>query len=54
MPAHPDADLHPEASGAAKVLVDKHRAEQPLKLYSGWFCPWVLQSLKAVPRRNTD
>jgi hypothetical protein len=39
MPAHPDSNLHPEATGAAKALVEKHRAEQPLKLYAGWFCP---------------
>lgn len=41
MPAHPDSNLYPEASGLAKVLVDQHRAEQPLKLYAGWFCPYV-------------
>ncbi|CRL27877.1 Glutathione S-transferase, N-terminal [Penicillium camemberti] len=40
MPAHPDSNLYPEASGPAKVLVDQHRAEQPLKLYAGWFCPY--------------
>lgn len=39
MPAHPDANLHPEATGAAKALAEKHSAEQPLKLYAGWFCP---------------
>lgn len=37
----PDADLHPEATGPAKALVEKHSAEQPLKLYAGWFCPFV-------------
>lgn len=41
MPAHPDSDIYPKASGPAKVLVDKHSAEQPLKLYAGWFCPYV-------------
>lgn len=41
MSAHPDSNLYPEASGPAKALVDKHRAEQPLKLYAGWFCPYV-------------
>lgn len=39
MPAHPDSNLHPEATGLAKATVEKHRAEQPLKLYAGWFCP---------------
>ncbi|KAJ5090334.1 hypothetical protein N7532_009018 [Penicillium argentinense] len=41
MPAHPDSDIYPQASGPAKALVDQHRAEQPLKLYAGWFCPFV-------------
>ncbi|KAJ5833086.1 Glutathione S-transferase/chloride channel C-terminal [Penicillium riverlandense] len=30
--SHPDSNLHPEATGPAKALVDRHRAEQPLKL----------------------
>lgn len=46
MPSHPDADLYPEASGAAKLLVDNHQAETPLKLYSGWFCPFVTLALQ--------
>lgn len=37
----PDANIHPTATGRAKELVDKHSKEQPLKLYSGWFCPYV-------------
>jgi glutathione S-transferase len=41
MPAHPDAQLHPVATGLAKGLVDQHQADQPLKLYAGWFCPYV-------------
>ncbi|KAK8035841.1 hypothetical protein PG991_001914 [Apiospora marii] len=36
----PDADLHPVATGLAKETVDKHAAEQPLKLFAGWFCPF--------------
>lgn len=44
MPAHPDSDIYPEATGPAKVLVDKHSAKQPLKLYAGWFCPCVYPS----------
>ncbi|PWY91276.1 hypothetical protein BO70DRAFT_358733, partial [Aspergillus heteromorphus CBS 117.55] len=38
--AIPDASIHPEATGPAKALVAKHQAEQPLKLYAGWFCPF--------------
>ncbi|KAF2728435.1 putative glutathione-S-transferase theta, GST [Polyplosphaeria fusca] len=38
---HPDADLHPEATGLASTTVKAHSAEHDLKLYSGWFCPFV-------------
>ncbi|KAJ5216925.1 hypothetical protein N7468_009933 [Penicillium chermesinum] len=52
MPAHPDADLHPEATGAAKSLVDQHQAEQPLKLYAGWFCPFVQRVWLALEEKQ--
>ncbi|KAJ4300776.1 hypothetical protein N0V90_002864 [Kalmusia sp. IMI 367209] len=38
---HPDADLHPEATGPASRTVKAHEADYRLKLYSGWFCPFV-------------
>ena len=38
----PDADLYETASGPAKALADHHQAEQPLKLFAGWFCPFGL------------
>ncbi|KAG0157908.1 hypothetical protein PDIDSM_5420 [Penicillium digitatum] len=44
MPAQSDSSLYHEASGPAKALVDRHRAEQPLKLYAGWFCPFGMHS----------
>jgi len=40
--SHPDADLYPRATGAAAKVVAAHTTEEPLKLYSGWFCPYVL------------
>ncbi|CAO2656167.1 Nn.00g049700.m01.CDS01 [Neocucurbitaria sp. VM-36] len=51
---HPDADLHPEATGLAAKIVKAHEAEQPLKLYSGWFCPfvqrvWIALEEKGIP-----
>jgi len=51
---HPDADLHPTATGLAKQTVDAHTAEQPLKLYAGWFCPfvqraWLVLEEKGIP-----
>ncbi|QIX00375.1 hypothetical protein AMS68_005892 [Peltaster fructicola] len=52
--SHPDADLHPEATGPAAHIVKSHQAEQPLKLYSGWFCPfvqrvWAVLEEKQIP-----
>ncbi|KAF2219414.1 glutathione transferase omega-1 [Elsinoe ampelina] len=50
----PDADLHPVATGLAKKIVDEHQAEQDLKLYAGWFCPfvqrtWTVLEEKGIP-----
>ncbi|KAI1456033.1 putative glutathione-S-transferase theta, GST [Annulohypoxylon moriforme] len=50
----PDADLHPVATGPAKKTVDEHSAEQPLKLFAGWFCPfvqrvWITLEEKGIP-----
>jgi glutathione S-transferase len=52
--AHPDADLHPTATGPAAKTVEAHSAETPLKLYSGWFCPfvqrvWLVLQEKQIP-----
>jgi len=50
----PDASLHPEATGYAKETVDAHSKDEPLKFYSGWFCPfvqrvWVMLEEKQIP-----
>ncbi|PKX88223.1 glutathione S-transferase family protein, partial [Aspergillus novofumigatus IBT 16806] len=52
MPSVPDAELYPEASGPAKALVDRHQAEQPLKLYAGGFVlqrVWLALEEKQIP-----
>ena len=43
--SHPDADNHPEATGDAAKWFSQHTSEQPLKLYSAWFCPSVIPFL---------
>ncbi|KAK7941306.1 uncharacterized protein PG986_013693 [Apiospora aurea] len=48
----PDADLHPVATGLAKETVDKHAAEQPLKLFAGWFCPFVQRVWLALEEKE--
>ncbi|KAH8590485.1 putative glutathione-S-transferase theta, GST [Bisporella sp. PMI_857] len=50
--SHPDADLHPVATGLAKDTVDKHAAEQPLKLFAGWFCPFVQRVWLALEEKG--
>lgn len=39
MPLPLDTDLHREATGPAKIVVNKHSEPQPQKLYAGWFYP---------------
>ncbi|CAK4023125.1 glutathione transferase omega-1 [Lecanosticta acicola] len=52
MGSHPDADLHPVATGPAKAIVDAHQADQPLKLYSGWFCPFVQRAWTVLEEKK--
>jgi len=42
---HPDSKLFPHATGAAAKMVEEHQKEESLKLYSGWFCPFVQRVL---------
>lgn len=54
MGSHPDSDLHATATGPAARLVAAHKDDQPLKLYSGWFCPfvqrvWTVLEEKQIP-----
>ncbi|KAJ6443240.1 glutathione-S-transferase theta, GST [Purpureocillium lavendulum] len=39
-----DTSLPPETTGAAAELAASHAADHPLKLYGGWFCPFVQRS----------
>ncbi|RAL11408.1 uncharacterized protein BO97DRAFT_347316 [Aspergillus homomorphus CBS 101889] len=48
----PDADIHPSATGPAQALVAKHQAEQPLKFYAGWFCPFVQRVWLALEEKR--
>ncbi|KAF2096896.1 putative glutathione-S-transferase theta, GST [Rhizodiscina lignyota] len=50
----PDAEFYPHASAEAKKTVDAHQGDAPLKLYSGWFCPfvqrvWLVLEEKHIP-----
>ncbi|KAF2197410.1 glutathione transferase omega-1 [Delitschia confertaspora ATCC 74209] len=49
---HPDSNLHPESTGLAAATVKAHSADQPLKLYSGWFCPFVQRVWIALEEKH--
>ncbi|KAK5996938.1 Glutathione S-transferase omega-1 [Cladobotryum mycophilum] len=42
--ANVDTSLQSAPTGAAAQLAARHAEEHPLKLYSGWFCPFVQRS----------
>ncbi|TFB04809.1 FAM50-like protein [Trichoderma ghanense] len=49
-----DTSIHSAPSGAAAQLAARHADEQPLKLYAGWFCPfvqraWITLEEKKIP-----
>lgn len=51
---HPDSHLHPHATGPAAATVAAHSSPADLKLYSGWFCPfvqrvWAVLQEKSIP-----
>lgn len=49
-----DTSIPDRATGRAAELVKAHATEHPLKLYSGWFCPfvqraWMVLEEKRIP-----
>jgi glutathione S-transferase len=45
--------------GAAARLASSHAADHPLKLYGGWFCPfvqraWIVLAEKAIPHQYVE
>lgn len=56
---HPDADIHPVATGPAHNIVENHQKSAPHILYSGWFCPfvqrsWITLEEKEVPYQYVE
>jgi len=51
---HPDSKLHPHATGLAAGLVLKHQKPAPLKLYAGWFCPFVQRVWMVLEVKKLD
>jgi len=58
--ASPDLSLsHPSPSGAAFELAQAHSSPEPLKLYGGWFCPfvqraWIVLVEKEIPHQYIE
>ncbi|KAI1760185.1 glutathione S-transferase [Hypoxylon sp. FL1150] len=60
MPASVDtSELPARPTGAAADLAAAHAAEHPLKLYGGWFCPfvqraWIVLRERRVPHQYVE
>ncbi|KAK7424836.1 hypothetical protein QQZ08_008466 [Neonectria magnoliae] len=57
--AHIDTSLPPETTGAAADLAAQHSDDHPLKLYGGWFCPfvqrsWITLCEKKIPHQYVE
>ncbi|KAL9110911.1 MAG: hypothetical protein Q9227_004526 [Pyrenula ochraceoflavens] len=54
--SHPDASLHPHATGLAAKLVSAHSSPSPSPgiptLYSGWFCPFVQRAWLTLEEKH--
>ncbi|KAH7473579.1 hypothetical protein FOMA001_g12301 [Fusarium oxysporum f. sp. matthiolae] len=54
-----DTSLPPEPTGAAAKFAAQHAEEHPLKLYGGWFCPfvqrtWITVHEKKIPHQYVE
>lgn len=59
MPNPVDTSLEPHTSGLAAKFAAAHSAEHPLKLYGGWFCPfvqrsWIVLHEKTIPHQYIE
>jgi len=57
--ANVDTSIQPLTTGAAAKLADAHKADHPLKLYGGWFCPfvqraWIVLVEKSIPHQYIE
>jgi len=47
-----DTTLHDKPTSAAASLAAAHSADHPLKLYGGWFCPFVQRAWVVLVEKN--
>lgn len=53
-PNEVDRTIHPHTTGAAADTAAAHQAEKPLKLYAGWFCPFVQRTWITLNEKKID
>ncbi|KAL1870012.1 hypothetical protein VTK73DRAFT_2821 [Phialemonium thermophilum] len=54
-----DTSIYPHATGAAARLAEEHKSDHPLRLYGGWFCPfvqraWIVLVEKGIPHQYVE
>lgn len=49
-----DKTIHPHTTGAAARLAAQHQSEHELKLYAGWFCPFVQRTWIVLNEKRID
>lgn len=54
MPNEVDRTIHSHATGPAASLVAAHQTDKPLKLYAGWFCPFVQRTWITLNEKKID
>lgn len=53
-PAEVDKTIHDSATGQALTTAEAHSSEKGLKLYAGWFCPFVQRTWITLNEKNID
>ncbi|KAK4649053.1 uncharacterized protein QC761_115560 [Podospora bellae-mahoneyi] len=53
-PQQVDTTISPSATGPALALAKQHSADHPLKLYAGWFCPFVQRAWITLQEKEID
>jgi len=53
-PNEVDRTIHSQTTGAAADTAAAHQDEKPLKLYAGWFCPFVQRTWITLNEKNID
>ena len=49
-----DTSLHPHTSGLAATVALSHTKPHPLKLWAGWFCPFVQRTWIVLQEKGID